>query len=106
MHHAVGAFLVVSSAVGIPIGRCHQPLGVAFTDEVARTLPAEHRTGRIAPRRAVIALVAGEKVEEQPRLTERPVSRATSAAEDAAEQLLRLLAVEKMLLVRSALIGV
>ena len=35
---------------------------IAFAEQIAGALPAEHRAQRIAPGRAVIALIAGEKV--------------------------------------------
>src|SRR5579864_1167504 len=106
MHHAIGAFLVIAGAVAVPIGRFHQlleGLRIAFAKEVARALPAEICPRRVAPGRAVIILVAGEKIEEQPRLRERPF-RAVLRAEDAAEQLLGLAAVEEMRLIGRALI--
>src|SRR5215469_17559949 len=59
MHHAVGAFLVIARAVGIPIRLFHQLLeavGVPLAEQVARPLPAEIVAARVAPRRAVIGL--------------------------------------------------
>src|SRR4029079_4478770 len=96
-------------AVGIPVGGLHQlleGLGVALAHEVAGLLPAEHGAGRIAPRRAVIGLVAGQEVEEQAGLAERPFLAAVAALEDVAEQLLGGLPVEEVLLVGRTLIGV
>src|SRR6185312_6003838 len=60
----------------------------------------------VAPGRAVIALIAGEEVEEHARLAERPVLAAIAAGEDVAEQLLGFIAIEEVLLVRRALIGI
>src|SRR6185436_15726090 len=97
MHHAIGALLIIADAVGIPVGGLHQlleGLGIAFADQVAGLLPAEHGAGRIAPRRAVVGLVAGQEVEEQAGLAERPFLAAVAALEDVAEQLLGGLAVE------------
>src|SRR6185312_11699953 len=108
MHHAVGAFLVVAGAVSVPIGLFHQlleALGIAFAQEIAGTLPAEIVARRIAPRRAVIVLVAGEEIEKERRLAERPFM-ATAAAEDVAEELLGLAPVEEMRLIGGALIGI
>ena len=85
VHHAVGALLVVAGAVGVPVGFFHQlleGLGVAFAEQVAGPLPAEHGARRVAPRRAVIGLVAGEEIEEQARLAERPGLAAAAAAEE------------------------
>src|SRR6478672_7460565 len=109
MHHAVGAFLVIARAVAIPVRVLHQlleGLGIAFAEQIAGALPAEHRAGRIAPGRAVIGLIAGEKIEKQPRLEERPAGPSPSPAKDIAEQLLGPGAIEEVLLVGSALIGV
>src|SRR6185312_2881684 len=109
MHHALGAFLVIAGAVGIPIGLAHQlgeGLGIALAEQIARALPAEIVARRVAPGRAVVALVAGEEVEEQRGLAERPVLAAVAALEDAAEQLLGLAPIEEMRLVGRALIGI
>src|SRR3974390_2925529 len=68
VHHAVGALLVVAGPVGIPVGFIHQlakAAGVAFPQQVARSLPAENVAGWIAPRSATVLAVAGEKVKEQ-----------------------------------------
>src|SRR5690606_32081575 len=81
-------------------------LRVAFAEEVARALPAEDGTRRVAPGGAAIGLVAGEEVEEERGLAERPFPAAVAAAEDLAEELLRLLAIEEVLLVGRALVGV
>ena len=54
----------------------------------------------------MIGLIAGEEIQEQARLEEGPFASSPRAAEDVAEQLLGLRAVEEMLLVRRALIGV
>src|SRR5581483_8520515 len=92
MHHAVGAFLVVARAVGIPIGLFHQlleGLGIAFAEEITGPLPTEIVARGIAPGGAVIALIAGEEIEEERRFAERP-RLAAAAAEDVAEELFRL----------------
>ncbi|KOS92276.1 hypothetical protein DM53_4518 [Burkholderia mallei] len=107
--HAVRTLFVVADAVVVPVGRFHQlleGLHVTFADQVARLLPAEHRARRVAPRRALVRLVAGEEIEEQRRLAERPALAAFAALEDFAEQVLRLVAVQEVLLIRRALVRV
>src|SRR6185437_6809725 len=108
VHHALGAFLVIAGAVGIPVRFLHQlleALRIALAEQVAGTLPAEIIARRIAPRRAAIALIAGEEIEEQARLIERP-ALAVLALEDFAEQLLRTAAAEEVGLIRRPLISV
>src|SRR5262249_6400321 len=108
MDHAIGTFLVVAGAVRVPVGLLHQlleGLGIAFAEEIAGALPAEIGARRIAPGRAVVFLVAGEEIEEQRRLAERPLP-ALAQAENVAEQLLGPPPAEEMLLVRGALIGI
>src|SRR5688572_29284431 len=102
VHHAIGAFLVISRAVGIPVGLLHQlaeRFGVAFPEEIAGPLPAEDGPRRISPRRAMIGLITGKKIEEEARLAERPGLAAAAARENVAEQLLGGGAVEKVLLI-------
>src|SRR6185312_9808500 len=109
MHHAVGAFLVIADSVGVPIGLLHQLLegfGVAFAEQIAGLLPTEHGARGIAPRRATIGLIAGKKIEEHRRLAEGPALAALTAGENPPEQILGLLAIEEVLLVRRALIGI
>src|SRR6476620_5582896 len=108
MHHAIRAFLVVASAILVPRRVLHQlleGLRVAFAKQIAGALPAEHGSGRVPPGGAVIALIAGEEVEEQPRLVKGPPSLAL-ATEDVSKQLLRSRAIKEVLLVRCALISV
>src|SRR5207302_3067694 len=109
VHHAVGALLVIAGAVSVPIGLFHQfPEGlcVALAEQVAGALPAEYGAGRVAPRRAVIFLIAGEEIEEQARLTELPRTPAIAATENVAEQSLGRFAGEKVGLIRRAFVGV
>src|SRR6185437_9014233 len=109
MHHAIRAFLVIAGAVRVPIRLVHQlreSLGVAFAEEIAGPLPAEIIARGVAPRRAMVALIAGEEVEEQRGLAERPFLRAVAALEDAAEKLLGLAPIEEMRLIGGALIGI
>ena len=52
MDHAVGALLVVADAVLVPLGVFHQlleGLGIAFAQQVAGLLPAEHGARRDCP---------------------------------------------------------
>ena len=79
MHHAIGALLVIAGAVLVPLRVLHQlleGLGVAFAEQIAGPLPAEHGAGWVPPRRAVIGLIAGEEIEEQRGLEERPCAAA------------------------------
>src|SRR6516164_5621454 len=108
MRHAVGAFFVLAGAVTLPVRRFHQfheAFGVALAEQITGLLPTEDVARRHAPRRAFIALVASEEIEEQPRMHEVPLL-ALAQRKHVAEQLLGLGAVEKVLLVRSALIGI
>src|SRR3954447_11727965 len=109
VHHAVGAFLVIADAVLVPIGVFHQLLEgfrVPFAEQVAGLLPAEDAAQRHAPRRAFVGLVAREEIEEQLGLGEFPILAAVAARKDIAEQFAGALAVEEVLLVRRALVGI
>src|ERR1700710_1018161 len=109
MHHAVGAFLVLARAVLVPLGGFHQfleGLHIPFTEQITRTLPAEHGTRRVAPRRAFVGLIAGQEVEEHARLAERPALAVITALENIAEQRLRLFAVQEVLLIRRAFVRI
>ena len=109
MDHAVGAFLVLADAVLVPLGGVHEfaeGRGIALSQQVAGLLPAEHGARRVAPRRALVGLVAGEEVQEVDRLAERPGLAAAAAGQDAAEQFLGLVAIEEVLLVGRALVGI
>ena len=93
MHHAIGAFLVIADAVSVPVGLFHQlleGLGIALAEQIAGPLPAEDGARGIAPGRAMIGLIAGQEIEEQQRLKERPVVAALPRRENIAEQLLGL----------------
>src|SRR5262249_47823921 len=109
VHHAIGALLVIAGAVRIPVRLFHQlakAARIAFAEQVAGTLPSENVARRVAPRSAPVLAVAGEEVEKQIRLTERPRARTATAAEDVAKELLRALAGEKVRLVWRALVRV
>ena len=54
----------------------------------------------------MIGLIAGKEIEEQRGLAERPALTALAARENPAEEILGLLAIEEVLLVRRALIGI
>ncbi len=109
MHHAVGALLVIAGAVTLPLGLFHQFLegrDIAFAKEIAGTLPAEDVARRVAPRRALVGLIAGKEVEKQRGLIERPSLAAAAAFENLAEELLRARPVEEVLLIGGALVGI
>src|SRR3546814_7706442 len=81
--HAVGALLVVAGAVALPLGLRHQRLEarcIALVQQVAGPLPAEHVARGVAPRRALVGLVAGEEVEEQARPRDTPFPDLAAAA--------------------------
>src|SRR5260370_40242121 len=108
MRQAVGAFLVLAGAVGLPVRGLHQfleGLGIALAEQVAGLLPAENVAGRHAPRRAFVILIARQEIQEQAGMHEIPLL-AFAQREHVAEQFLGLGAVEEMLLVRRALIGI
>src|SRR5258708_39674050 len=108
MRHAVGTLLVLAGAVGLPVGRLHQlleGLGIAFAEQIAGLLPAENVACRHAPGGALVVLITGKKIQEQAGMQEIPLL-ALAARKHVAEQLLGLGAVEEVLLVRRALIGV
>src|SRR6202035_383218 len=88
MDHAVGAFFVVAGAIGVPVGFLHQLLEtrrIAFAKQIAGALPAEDRAGGIAPGRALVGSIAGEKVEKKLRLEEGPGPAALVARENLPE---------------------
>ncbi len=108
MHHAVAAFGVAGFvAVARPVGRLDQlleRLAVAFLQEVAGPLPAEDVVGGVAPRRAFVVHAALEEFDEVGREVELPGFFAVF--EDFAEELFRLFAFQKVLLIRGFLVGV
>src|SRR6185295_859467 len=107
--HAIGAFLIGSSSVPFPGGLLHQlleRLGITLTKQVTGPLPTEHRSRRIAPRGARVALIARKEIQEQRRLKKWPRCRFRRMAEDVPKQLLGPCAVEKVLLVGSTLVGI
>src|SRR5882724_12284344 len=108
MCHAVGALLVLAGAVSVPIRCFHQlleGLGIAFAEQIAGLLPTENVAGRHAPWRAFVILVAGKEIQEQAGMHEIPLL-ALAERKHVAEQLLRLGAVEEVLLVGGTLIGI
>ena len=75
MDHAVGALLIVAGAVCVPVGLFHQlpeGLGITFAEKITRSLPPKHGAGRVAPRSAGVALIAGQEVQKESRLKELP----------------------------------
>ena len=97
MRHAVGAFLVVPGAIAVPVGGFHQLLerrGVALAKQIAGALPAEDVAGRVAPGRAAVLLIAGQKIQVQGRVVQTP-ALAPGAPEDVPEQLLGLARLRK-----------
>src|SRR5947209_16272235 len=108
MGHAVCAFFIAAGAVAVPIRGFHQfleGLHVAFTEQVAGLLPAKDIARRHSPGRAVIGLVAGEEIEEEAGVDEGP-ALALAASEDIAKQFFGSAAVQEVLLVGRAFIGI
>src|SRR5437762_12868561 len=106
VHHAVGALLVIPGSVRVPIRLFHQRakgFRIAFAQQVAGTLPSEDVSGRVAPRRAAVTAVAGEEVEKQARLAERPCACAATSTEDRAEKFFGSRSREEVRLVRRTL---
>src|SRR5262249_24997004 len=109
MDHAIGAFFVISGAIGVPIGLLHQRLktgGIPFAEQIAGPLPAKDCARRVAPRRAGIGSIAGKKVKEKSRLEERPGLGPAAARKNLPEQCLGFCAIQEMLLVGGAFIGI
>src|SRR2546427_9983975 len=109
VHHAIGALLVIARSIRVPVGLFHQfakALRIAFTEKIAGSLPAENVARRIAPRRAAVLLIAGQEIEEQARLAERPRARTAAAPENIAKELLGASARQKVRLIRRALVCV
>src|SRR5262249_41037555 len=113
MCHAVVTAWITPDAVAVPGSLLHERAvgrGASLVgEEIARPLPAKEVVGGIAPRGALISLIAREKVEEQARMIERPAParRALPAApEDLAEQLLAGSAPKEHVLARRVLVAV
>ena len=107
--HAVVAARIAADAVAVPLRVLHQRAKARrialVRHQIARPLPAEYVVGRIAPRRALVALVAGEEIQVQRRVVEQPAPpRLPAAREDFAEQLLAVGAAEKHVLARRVLV--
>src|SRR5258708_1544679 len=104
MRHAVVAARILADAVSFPFGVIDQrPVARRIPligEQIARSLPTEQVVGGIAPRRALIGLVAGEKIQEQSGMIERPGNArgAAAAAENTAKQLLAGIAAEEYVL--------
>jgi len=109
MDHAVGAFFVIAGAIGVPVGLLHQLLEarrIAFTEKITRPLSAQNCARRIAPRRALIGSISGKKIEEKLRWVERPGLAAFAQRKNLPEEGFGFFAIEEMLLVGRAFIGV
>ena len=67
--HAIVAFRVLTRPIAVPIGLANQfieGIGIAFIDEqITGFLSTEDVIGRIAPWRAFIGLIAGQKIKVQ-----------------------------------------
>src|SRR3979411_1047478 len=99
MDHAIGAFLVITGAVGVPVGLLHQLLEclrVTLPPQIEGALPAAIVSRRVAPGSALVGLAPREEIDEQARLVERPAAPLV-ALEDLSEQLLGAAPIEKML---------
>src|SRR6202158_457802 len=108
MRHAVGTLLVFASAVAVPVRGLHQfleGLGIALAKQIAGLLPAKNVACRHTPWRAFVILIARQEIQEQAGMQEIPLL-ALAERKHVAEQFLGLGAVEEVLLVGRALIGV
>src|SRR5260370_9963995 len=108
MRNAVGFLLVLAGAVALPVRRLHQlleGLGIAFAEQIAGLLPAKNIASRHTPWRAFVFLIARQEIQEQAGMQEIPLLALTER-KHVAEQLLGLGAVEEVLLVRRALVGI
>src|SRR5208283_967967 len=112
VRHAVVAARISADTVAIPVGVLDERAirrRIAFIgQQIARSLPAEYVVRRIAPWRALVALVAGEKIQEKSGMIERPgdAGGAAPALEDLAEQLLAGAASQEHVLARRVVIAV
>src|ERR1700730_9888013 len=116
--HAVVAGGVAAHAVLVPLGVFHERLErrrIAFVgQQITRPLPTEQVVGRRAPWRALVVLVAGQEVQEQGRVVERPAGARSAlrgacgpaALEDLAEQPLARAAAEEHILTRRMVVAV
>src|SRR5215211_1851747 len=106
--HAVVAARVAAPTVLLPLRGLDQllvRLRIAVGHQVARALPAEDRIAGDAPRRALEIHLALEEVEEERGVVEAPLL-ALAVREGGAEQLMRLLDAQEVVLVRGLLVGV
>src|SRR6202789_4420221 len=112
MRHAVVAARVLAHAVFFPLGVLDQrSVGRRVSlvrEQITGPLPTEHVIGWIAPRRALIGLVAGEKIQEQRGMIERPgdAGRAAAQIENIPEQQLAGIARQEHVLFRRMMIAV
>lgn len=107
--HAIIAFRVLTGPIAMPVGLAHQfvkGVGIAFINEqVARFLPTEDVVGRITPWRAFIGLIAGQKIQVQARVIERPAAFAfPTQAKNVSKQALGLTPAQENILSRRMLV--
>src|ERR1700733_1169109 len=109
VRHAVIAAWVAADAVLFPLRLFYQrPVGrrvALVSEQITGSLPTEHVVGGIAPRRALIGLIAGKEIQEQTGMIEGPGASAP-APEDLTEQPLTGGAAEKHILLWRVLIAV
>src|SRR5665213_864554 len=111
--HAVVAPRVLADAIVLPLRTVDQrSIGwrVAFIrKQIAGPLPAEYVKRRIAPRRTLVALIAGEKIEKQRRVIEGPLGTGRAvgtAAKDLAEEIFARRSTQKHILFRGVMVAV
>src|SRR5436190_2742284 len=106
--HAVVATRIATPAVLLPLRGLHEllvGLRVAVGHQVARSLPAEDRVARDPPRGALEVHLALEEVQEERSVIEAPLL-ALAVSERLAEELVRFLDPQEVVLVRRLLVGV
>src|SRR5271156_3218838 len=112
MRHAVVATGILADTVPLPLRILDERLvsrGIALVGEqVAGPLPAEQVVCGIAPRRALIGLIAGEEIQEQAGMIEGPglARRAPAALEDLAKELFARMPPQEYVLPRRMVIAV
>src|SRR3989304_3796227 len=107
VHHAVGALLVPTGPVPVPVGGLHQCLeggGGAILQQIAGPLPPEDVVCGISPGRALVVALPHEEFEEQGRLVEAPPLLAIP--EDGPKELCDAMAPEEVLLIGGLLVAV
>ena len=75
MNHALGALLILTCAIVLPLRRFEQlaeGFRITFLQEIAGLLPTEDVIRRITPRRALIFFLPHQEIQEEGRLVELP----------------------------------